>query len=541
MTTAWLNRLGDRNPQLLRELRGRWQGRGIITTLVIVLLLQLLILLFFAQKLPAPGRWSDYCLNQLSNPSSNVMPTLVVDCPVAWQRWWRDIFKFLLYAIPYIFYVPGLYVLLTDIGQETQRGTLNFLRLSPRSAPSLLLGKLLGVPILGYFSLLLLLPLHLWAAMSGAVSLGFLLSFYGSLLAWGGVLFVGAMVIGLKAPRSGTSVGNFQGLGIVVLATFALIPSITTWNSATIWPAFRTALDPRDKPERPMDWLMVPINQGYLVPHLFLGLNLAIWGYFVWQVVQRTFQHPTATLLSKRQSYFLMGYGLLFVFGFTLQSRTPIAEAVRAATLAQVGMWLCIGLIATLSTPRQMILDWLQYRQAAALATPGQRPWRPAALQDWIWGEKSPGIAAIGLNLLILASFTLPPLVFARVIGAPERQAIVRVLLSLVLVMNYALLAQLMLLLKTAKRNAWAVGILALAILLPLLVFFIFSIGNYDSASVPGRLGLLLSPFLWIAFETDGTPSPDYTELSLVALAIATAGFVLLGGLLNAKLRQLQR
>jgi hypothetical protein len=533
MTTAWLNRLGDRNPQLLRELRGRWQGRGIATTLALVVLIQLLIVLFFVQKLPTVDRWSEYCVNLGPSPQSTEMPRLLSDCLIDWRGWWRDLFKFLLYAVPYIFYIPGLYVLLTDIGQETQRGTLNFLRLSPRSGQTLLLGKLLGVPILGYFSLLLLLPLHILATLRGEVPLGFLVSFYGSLLAWGGVLFVGAMLIGVKAPRSGNA--NLQGLGIVVVAAIGLIPGILTWNNATIWQSF----DLWGTSVRRIDWFLIPINQGVLVPHLFLGLNLAIWGYFLWQVLQRAFQHPNATMLSKRQGYFVMGYGALFVFGLTLQSQFPLTEFARAGILSQFGLWLSLGLIAVLSTPRQMILDWLSYRQAAA-ATGQTGPWRPAALRDWVWGEKSPGITAIGINLLLLASFTLPPLLFLALPVFRDWQVILAVLLSLVLVMNYALLAQLMLLLKTPKRNAWAVGMLALAIFLPPLLALILSIDG-GSSSFYGRFSLLLSPWLWQALDLPRASVTADSSGLLAALALEMAGFVGLSWLLRLKLRQLQR
>jgi hypothetical protein len=51
-------------------------------------------------------------------------------------------------------------------------------RLSPESAQSVLLGKLLGVPILLYGAIASALPLHLWAANSAGLSLSMSASVY---------------------------------------------------------------------------------------------------------------------------------------------------------------------------------------------------------------------------------------------------------------------------------------------------------------------------------------------------------------------------
>ena len=48
--------------------------------------------------------------------------------------------------------VMGTYLLIADLSREERRGTLNFIRMSPESAKNILLGKLLGVPILVYFT-----------------------------------------------------------------------------------------------------------------------------------------------------------------------------------------------------------------------------------------------------------------------------------------------------------------------------------------------------------------------------------------------------
>ncbi|RQH23304.1 hypothetical protein D5R40_27115 [Okeania hirsuta] len=51
--------------------------------------------------------------------------------------------------------IGGVYMLVADLAKEKRLGTLNFIRLSPQSIQKILLGKLLGVPILIYLALVL--------------------------------------------------------------------------------------------------------------------------------------------------------------------------------------------------------------------------------------------------------------------------------------------------------------------------------------------------------------------------------------------------
>jgi ABC-type Na+ efflux pump permease subunit len=73
--------------------------------------------------------------------------------------------------------VIGTYLLISDLAHEERRGTLNFIRLSPQSPENILVGKLLGVPILLYLVAVLAVPLHLWAGLAAQISLMRILSF----------------------------------------------------------------------------------------------------------------------------------------------------------------------------------------------------------------------------------------------------------------------------------------------------------------------------------------------------------------------------
>jgi hypothetical protein len=531
MTANWLNALGDRNPQLLRELRGRFQPRSVLATIGIVGVLQILLLLFFISGLPGEGsRYSSYCIGG----------TYAVGCMTDWPRWWGDLCKTLTYIIPYALYVPGAYALVNDIAQETQKGTLNFLRLSPRSSQNILLGKFLGVPVLGYFSLLLLLPLHLISGVFSGMPIGFFVSFYLTLLAWGLLLFTGSMFAGFSggAQTRVIGMGGASGLAIVVLIAIAWIPAINVLNQLLLWPEF---LLQRGGIGRfiPIKWFSLTINQGWLVAHIFVFANIALLTYWLWRVLQRTFRKPTATVLSKRQGYAIVAYTLFLVLGFLVSNKdvssSEGAGFVQLATLSSIAVYGSLPLIFMLSTPRQILLDWfrgqreLAIAQRAANLSPGKR--RSAAIRDRIFGDKSPGVTAIlicGVIAYLLISMLLPATL--NRFG----WAVLGMTLSMTLVANYAVLVQLMLLLETPKRYVWAFGSVICAIVLPGFC-----------AAIPG-LNLLagyFTPGLWfLLYDTSSYRSLQSSMfLAFVAWGLMMLLLVVQGLILRHQLRQLSR
>ncbi len=487
MTANWLNDLGDRNPQLLRELRGRFQPRSVLATIGIVVVLQILLVLFFTSNLPSEGRsYSSYCVGS-ERPF----------CQVDWLRWWNDLFKALTYIIPYALYVPGAFALVNDIAQETQKGTLNFLRLSPRSSRSILLGKLIGVPILGYFSLLLLLPLHLVTGFHAEIPLGFLVSFYSGLLAWGALVFTVSMFAGFSGgtQHKVIGVGGASGLAIVVLIAAALIPSINLISGFTTWYNFDVdGLSFKSSTPVQIKWVGIVINADPITPHIFLFANLAFLTYWLWRVLQRSFNKPTATTISKRQGYAIVVYALLLLMGFVITSvyntsnqLAGAAAFLQISILASAAIYGAIPLIFLLSTPRQMLLDWSSGRQEITIAqraenlSPGKR--RSEQIRDRVFGEKSPGFAAIFICALIAFSFLSLLLPFTR---EHFSKAVLGLALSLTLVANYTLLVQLMLLLETPKRYVWAFGSLICAIVLPSLCAGIPGLNLFAGYFTPG-------------------------------------------------------
>jgi hypothetical protein len=152
MLSHWLTQLSDRNPQLLREVKGRVTRRNVLVTLALSLVTQLLIV---------GHHWRRIGSAYAETSTSKMM----------WRVWWFDIFNTLTWIALLLLLFLGSYLLVKDIAKEERRGTLAFVRLSPESAQSILLGKLLGVPILLYGAIALAVPLHLWAAINAELPL----------------------------------------------------------------------------------------------------------------------------------------------------------------------------------------------------------------------------------------------------------------------------------------------------------------------------------------------------------------------------------
>jgi ABC-type transport system involved in multi-copper enzyme maturation permease subunit len=533
MNVNWLNDLGDRNPQLLRELRGRFQSRSIFATIGIVVIGQLLLLAFFAAMLPSEGNdYSSYCIFSPKSPK----------CVLNWPRWWGDLCRVLTQVMPYALYVPGAYALVNDIAQETQKGTLNFLRLSPRSSQNILLGKLLGVPILGYFSFLLLLPLHLISGLLGRVPIGTSISLYLTTLIWALLLFTASMFAGFSGGAQTRTLGisGASGIGAVALIAFAGVPAIGLVNVLFLG---RSGLQETGAANMMViRWFDLLINQNWLLSHLFVFGNIALLTYWLWRVLQRTFRKPTATVLSKRQGYAIVTYVLLLVLGFMVpgQMAVPWDDSVpvgfmQLSIVASIALYGSLPLIFTLSTPRQTVLDWFRGRQEIAIAqraenmSPGKR--RSEQIRDRVFGDKSPGVTAILICALI--AYTLISLLLPTT-GKAFGAAVLGLALSVTLVANYAVLVQLVLLGEMAKPYVWATGSVIFAIVLPGFCMAIPGLNLLAGYFTPGLWFLLYAPF-------SGSGLNVALPLAFVAWGVMLVLLLVQGLILRDRLRRLAR
>src|SRR4028118_905666 len=225
MALNLVNQVGEWNPQLFREIKGRLKPRNILIAVAVSLLGQLLVLMSFSSQLPVANDknviHNRYCTDTSQEFSAACIPDQFGGFAINWQLWWQDVFIWLSIIGILALLVVGTYMLISDLSKEEQRGTLNFLRLTPQSTESILIGKMLGVPILLYLVGFLALPLHLAAGLSGQMPFGMILGFYTVLGASCLFFYSVALLFGLV----GTWLGGFQawlGSGIMLMFLYTM-------------------------------------------------------------------------------------------------------------------------------------------------------------------------------------------------------------------------------------------------------------------------------------------------------------------------------
>src|SRR4028118_136273 len=261
-----LDRIGEINPQLFRELKGRLKVRNVTSAVTISLLGQLLLLRFGLQDYPAI----------------------------------QQIFSFISVIVMFALLVMGTYMLISDLAREERRGTLNFIRLSPQSARSILGGKMLGVPMLLYLAAVLTIPLHLWSGLSAQIPLVEIISFWAVMIASCAFFYSGALLFGLVS--SGLS--GFQawlGSGAVLLFLYIASNKWIERNPGDWLKLFCPFFGNFEE----WQWFDLPLGESEDCVFIFVLLNYGIGTYWIWQALNRRFHNPDATLVSKQQSYLL--------------------------------------------------------------------------------------------------------------------------------------------------------------------------------------------------------------------------------------------
>jgi hypothetical protein len=556
MALNLVNQLGEWNPQLFREIKGRLTPRNTLIAVVISLLGQLLLLMSFTNHLPvAPPIGDNYSpiYNRYCTGNPRYLGDVDYLCVriaddsfgINWQMWWQDVFVWLSIFGLFALLVGGTYMLVNDLSKEEHRGTLNFLRLAPQSSRSILIGKLMGVPILLYLLGLLALPLHLAVGLSSQIPLHLILGFYTVLGASWLFFYSGALLFGLV----GSWLGSFQawlGSGAVLMFLFHMTNLIyehrpivhhapTDWMTLfaplTVLPYLSTkALMAAESAQtygvENLQWFYLPVGLSVWSTFGLMLLNYGLWTYWVWQGLARCFHNPSVTLLGKQQSYWLTACFEVVILGFALNPKLGTWRGFPRDTFDNFGMLLVFNLllflylIAALSPQRQAIQDWARYRhQKRSLAKGG-------VMSDLLWGEKSPALVAVVMNVAIASAMILP-----WILLWPESQyktpALWGLLLNMSLICVYAAIAQLMLLMKTPKRLPFAAATVGLLVVIPPILFSLLSREPFKNQDL-----WLFSAFPWMARE--------HTTQLAVFLAVVSQSLVL--GLLSIQLtRQLHK
>lgn len=535
-----IDSVGEWNPQLFRELKGRLKTRNIAIVVGLSVLGQILLYLLFQGKLPqTAGEYNPYCVgnppanwygNSSYTPNNFCVTDLLGNLVVMKDLWWLHLFITMSIIGIFALLVVGSYMLIADLSKEEKSNTLNFIRISPQSATSIFVGKILGVPILIYLLGLVAIPLHIWAGLSANIPFSLIISFYLVLAVSLIFFYSGVALYSLFA----SSFSGFQAaLGATAILFFLLVTMSATMQANTSFT------------ETPFDWLILfypgtvliylvkstflaPDSVGvldfYALSNLhwygqtlwqnawsgigFMVVNYAIWTFWIWQGLKRRFHNPLTTVISKYDSYGLSACFIAVNVGFAIQQTSQSALHDNFQILQVLNLILFLILIAALTPHRQTLQDWSRYRH--------QNPKETRSLwKDLIMGEKSPAIMAIAINIGIVTIYTIPFLLILP-LGDDKISLLAGLIISGMMTLIYATIVQLIVMLKTNKRGLIASGTISNIIILPLISFAILGIN-------PSNLS-----FIWL-FSALPSLATEYLSLSSILmgflgqlLAIAT-------------------
>jgi hypothetical protein len=480
--TNIIDKMGDSNPQVFRELKERLTPRNISLAIVCAAILQVLILLYFNGQIPIPAyegvldrqklieTHSNYCTSSFDIRYDGKLCHLGMNggFEINWQKWWLDIFSCLSWILPLGLILGSVYTLVADLVREEKRGTLNFIRLSPQSAQTIFLGKIIGVPILIYLAIAATLPLHLIAGINAGGSIFLLLGWY---LAIGSLSFLFASTTVLYVL-----LGGVQAILTVIAVAYPVCTplfAINTFNTKTIEHSDWSGSDS-------LRWFGLPIVSNALWFYAFeIGCCL-VASYWVWQALERRYLNPTATIISKSQSYRLNFCWQLWIAGFALSAillgsrEYSYAREGAANGLAAIDFAALLLLIPMLLPSKQAVQDWSRYRRERV--THQQRKfWQRELVKDLIGNDKSPALLAIAINLGMALVLWLPLSIFAFSRRLTGFQFVAGVCIAVSLIAIYAAIAHLALFFKFKQRKTWIIGCVGGAMFLPMVGALVLS------------------------------------------------------------------
>jgi hypothetical protein len=470
MSLIFSKRIGDWNTQLYRELKIKLTGFNIFIAVVSSFACQFIVYAYYSTLEDQPQE--------------------------LW--WWHMFWQKLNWILPTLLIVGGVYMIMSDLVKEERRGTLNLIKLSPESSQSILLGKIVGVPILLYLAIALAIPMNCFYGLGIDVAFGTLVLLYIHWVATCCLFYSTAVLIALiGASHRGSQflplIGSVLALMLASPYTKFLNASKYLWSISANW-----------------HWFFLPIGSEPLLLYAWTLGTIGIANYWIWQGIKRRFRNPNATLLSKKQSYWLGAILQIWLLGFVVPDNEQFGFSILAFSVNSI---IFLILIAVLSPGRQTLKDWARYKNITSR-------------QEWIWGEKSPAVVAIAINLAIALLPKIPWILLSGAELDDKTRAILNLLCFASLIIIYAAIAQLILLTKAKNPMFWAAGAVGVAIALPPIVATVLSASSEQQ------------PILWLftifpAIATSYAP----TTTKIVALLSQWSILVLLSFKLNRQLR----
>jgi len=547
-----IDKLGDWNPQFWREVKGSLKSRNIAIAAGAALILQFLVGQIFLSYLPVVQR-----LNGKVTPTSNFYCTgsgkmcLLENGSfvINWPWWWYHIFICLTILVTVVLLLGGSYAIAKNLAKEERRGTLNFIRYSPQSTTTILVGKILGVPILVYIFALLTAPLQLWAGFAAQISPIVIGGFWVVLAASCAFFYSTALLFGLSLPTQKANVNNDlqAGSAIVLVLLFLGLSAIKPiHNSIADWLNLFSPLILLFHTSNPvygadsgmfsywnlekLRWFYIPVGASSWGTIILVLLNYFVWTFWIWQVLLRRFANPQGLIISKQQSYKFMAGFTVISLGFILQlsnngSYLGAENAILNYGVMPALLNFVVLLILTiwLSPPSQVLGDWARYRVSMRENFPVRKQSQIKQItQDLVLVDKSPAPLAIAINTAIATIPVTAVLLFYNFQYFDRIKVIFSALFFMSIVAIYASLYQFLTSTKLPQNSNFAAIAMISAIVLPPFSLLLLGLNPLESPGI-----WLMSTFPWAGIHTG--------KVSMMVMGLSTEWVVLI--LLNWQLR----
>ncbi len=538
--TKLLDQIGNWNPQLFRELKGRFRRRNLAIAVGTSLVAQLMLILGYLGSLPDPllkNTYSRYCTgysDEYWRSTYQCIATAAADTwEVNWQLWDFDLFVGLTIVGMGLLLIVGSHLISADLIKEEKRGTMGFVRLSPQALYRIIMGKILGVPSLVYLGVALALPLHILIGLRAGIT-----------LPWIGMVYLTAIAACITSYSlatmwsfvgqdffSGFQAWLYSGALGFYLMIFTLIGLESSFpsNSPFDWlrmfypgNIFYYLVDSNSLDVEivhyfePSDWFAMEWFHSTNWSVGLLGLGLMAGHYFVltaiaWEGISRRFYEPQATIISKKTAYGVAILTTFFISGFASVGEYEYRIENNFETLQVFSLALFFSLTFCLTPTRQRVQDWFRDRHTGRYA---KQFW-----SDLLWGDRSPALLAIIIMLVCSTGI----MAFVA-INDPFLEIKAPVIEGLILQAGFLFLCACIvqwIFLRPRKRGVLLVASLGTLTIAPFLTFIIF---NHRFPSVVA-IGLFSAFPMTAATEA-------VAALSLWAIAgqcvamVAAAGFI---------------
>jgi ABC-type transport system involved in cytochrome c biogenesis permease component len=512
MLNHLLDRIGEHNPQFMRELKSRVSWRNIGITVFLSVIGQAMVLISQYSKLPFPNQghnfnYSQYCLQLL--PDKYQCKLDAVGNPlIDWLKWWADTSVGISAVMFFGLFAGGVYLLASNFSQEERRGTLNFIRLTPQQASSIIGGKLAGVPILVYLGTALAIPLQFYAVQQAHIAKLNVLSWDILMASIGILLYLGAILATMWFKAQSILLA-----GITLCLTYPLIYMSLMWYGK--------------REGEYISWYNLNLSNHIFSYILFTGMTSA-GIYWLYQAIQRRYLKPLATVLSKKQSYVWSGMYHTLLAGFAVYSshskydsfnyrpdemfHLPFGLGGNEFSSALIGIfafsWLML-LIPLLLPSQQSLVEWSRQRPVATSK-------RFGLMGDLIRHEKSPAMLAMAINIAIAALVWLPLSLLNTRFNYLMPKILLGIGITTVLAVIYSTITHWCLFWQVNQRHAWMIGIISGLVSLPVIFGSVVNFGDGNNRSP----AFLFSPFLWTSIrEVSGLTSLGIFLTLLCAMA----------------------